>query len=248
MIFNRLNKFNVRGFTLIELMIAILIGLLVVGATLTIYLTTIRGSSNTIKQTRLNQDMAVTLSLMANDIRRAGYWGGAVVGANLTDNPFSDVVVGNANTCITYSYDANAWDFDETPTYDPDVNSAAPEEDEYFGFRLNDGDVEIRVEVDPLPSPGTVPDCDDGTWVDLTDGGEIEVTRLEFILNTDNSVINSVTNNTITAREVSIFIEARMVSDPDITLNVKLDGVGDEVPNDVVKIRNNLVTVTPPPP
>lgn len=241
--FTQFNKMNPKGFTLIELMIAILIGVLIVGATLTIYVTTIKGSSNTLKLTRLNQDIGVTLQIMTNDIRRAGYWGGAVVGANLTLNPFSDVQVRDVGdialgdlslgpltgNCITYSYDANAYD---DVSYDPAVDSVAPDANEYFGFRLNNGAVQIK-------TSGTTslnPQCNDGVWVNLTDPDEINVSQLEFTLSAENTATNS-TGNVVTARQVSIRIEAEIVSDPSI--NSRLDD--ENGINDVVKIRNNLV-------
>lgn len=242
MIFSCANK-NQKAFTLIELMIAILIGALVIGATLTIYVTTIRGSSNTLKLTRLNQDLGVTMLIMTNDIRRAGYWGGAIVGANLTLNPFSDVavrdigdaVIGNptvapvTGNCITYAYDADAYD---DPAYDPGADSATPDADEYFGFRLNNGAVQIKTS----GTTSTDAQCDDGVWVNLTDPDEINVTELTFTLSAENSATNS-TGNTVVARQVSVRIEAELVSDADI--NTQLED--ENAVNDVVKIRNNLI-------
>lgn len=242
MIFSCANK-NQKAFTLIELMIAILIGALVIGATLTIYVTTIRGSSNTLKLTRLNQDLGVTMLIMTNDIRRAGYWGGAIVGANLTLNPFSDVavrdigdaVIGNptvapvTGNCITYAYDADAYD---DPAYDPDADSANPDADEYFGFRLNNGAVQIKTS----GTTSTDAQCDDGVWVNLTDPDEINVTELTFTLSAENSATNS-TGNIVVARQVSVRIEAELVSDADI--NTQLED--ENAVNDVVKIRNNLI-------
>ena len=242
MIFSSANK-TTKGFTLIELMIAILIGALVIGATITIYVTTIRGSSNTLKLTRLNQDLGVTMLIMTNDIRRAGYWGGAIVGANLTLNPFSDVAVRDigdvtsgdptvapvTGNCITYAYDADAYD---DPAYDPDVDSATPDADEYFGFRLNNGAVQIKTS----GTSSTDAQCGDGVWVNLTDPDEINVTELTFTLSADNSATNS-SGNTVIARQVSVRIEAQLVSDADI--NTQLED--ENAVNDVVKIRNNLI-------
>lgn len=242
MIFSSANK-TTKGFTLIELMIAILIGALVIGATITIYVTTIRGSSNTLKLTRLNQDLGVAMLIMTNDIRRAGYWGGAIVGANLTLNPFSDVAVRDigdvtigdptvapvTGDCITYAYDANAYN---DPAYDPDVDSVTPDADEYFGFRLNNGAVQIKTS----GTTSTDAQCDDGVWVNLTDPDEINVTELAFTLSADNSATNS-SGNTVIARQVSVRIEAQLVSDADI--NTQLED--ENAVNDVVKIRNNLI-------
>ena len=115
-----------NGYTLIELMIAIAIGLIVVGATISIYITAVGSSSSTIKSARLNHDLEAVMALMINDIKRAGYWKGAVVGADSRTNPFTAAAT-NINipisTCILYSYDAD--------------NDGVVDANEYYGFKLN---------------------------------------------------------------------------------------------------------------
>lgn len=236
-------KTNIKrknGFTLIELMIAILISSIVVAATITVYSTAIKGSSNTLKSSQLNQDMVGAMTIMTNDIRRAGYWGGAIVGANLTLNPFTNIEVRNVGAaalqvptpgspaignCITYSYDADAWD---ALGYDPDVDSVAPAAGEYYGFRLSNGSIQLRTS----GSTSLEPDCDHGNdvWVTLSDPDEIIVTSLTFTLSAENSVTNAA-GNTVKARQVEISINGEVASDSGITA----------VLNDVVKIRNNII-------
>ncbi|MBE0434860.1 MAG: prepilin-type N-terminal cleavage/methylation domain-containing protein [Methylomicrobium sp.] len=157
------------GFTLPELMISLLLGLIVVGTTITIYISTIRGSTDTIRSARLNHDMDSLMTLMVNDIKRAGYWGGAINGVDARTNPFTS----DANNiqiidddCIVYSYDAND---------DGNVNN-----NEMFGFRLNnDGSVSMRLSGTTLASCADA----DGTWQRMTvsEGGEqVNITGLEF--------------------------------------------------------------------
>ena len=97
---------NARGFTLVEMMVAIALGLLVVSAVLAFIFSLIRANSETVLSTRLNQELRATMSLVANDLRRARgladpisavNQGGAVV------NPFSTDNVGTAG-CALYSY------------------------------------------------------------------------------------------------------------------------------------------------
>jgi type IV pilus assembly protein PilW len=231
------NKLPMKGLTLIELMIAILVGFIVVAAVLTIYFSTVRGSSNTLKLTRLNQDLGVAMLIMSNDIRRAGYWGGAITGANLTQNPFTDVEVRNVGAaalqnpvptipvtgnCITYSYDANAW---PNAAYNI-ANSAAPEAAEYFGFRLVNNAIQIKTQGTTSQAVA----CDDGTWVNLTDPDEVTITALQFTLSAEYTATNS-SGNTVTARSVDIVITGQAESDATI----------DATLSDSVKIRNNLV-------
>lgn len=151
------------GFTLIEIMIALILGLIVVGATISIYIAVVSSSSNIIKSARLNHDMESVMTLMINDIKRAGYWGGANVAADSRVNPFT---TGNANiqipsaNCILYSYDA-----------DGDSN---PEDNEYYGFKLENNSIKIR------KTGTTTADCANGTWEEFIVGDQLNITALQF--------------------------------------------------------------------
>lgn len=171
-----------RGLTLIEILIALLLGIILIGATITVYIITIRGSTDTIRAARLNHDLDSALLLMVNDIRRAGYWGGAIAGANSQNNPFMaattnvqihDVDADGESECILYTYDANGSGINTPNDLTDDVDA-----NEYYGFRLNNGVVEIRL------TGTTTADCNDGNWQAMTisdTGGEsLNITRLEF--------------------------------------------------------------------
>ena len=62
---------HAAGFTLIEMMVAIVLGLLVVGAVLAFIVSLVRANSETVLSTRLNQEMRATMALISNDVRRA---------------------------------------------------------------------------------------------------------------------------------------------------------------------------------
>lgn len=63
-----------RGLTLVELMIAVTLGMIVVGAGLTVLGTTLRSNAEAIRVTRLNQDLRSALTTITNDVARAGSW------------------------------------------------------------------------------------------------------------------------------------------------------------------------------
>ncbi|MBE0435285.1 MAG: prepilin-type N-terminal cleavage/methylation domain-containing protein [Methylomicrobium sp.] len=171
-----------RGLTLIEIMISLLVGLIVIAATINIYIATIRGSTDVIRGARLNHDLDSALLLMINDIKRAGYWGGAIAADTLPANPFtqpgSDVRIYNTTgtrDCIVYSYDGGAGN---TGGVDHDSNGTV-DADEFYGFRLNNaGFIEMKL------TGATTADCNDGTWQALTindtSGEQLNITRLEF--------------------------------------------------------------------
>jgi hypothetical protein len=60
--------------TLINLMIGLVVGLLVLSATLQAYIMISEGARDTLRQARLDQELRAALDVMRLDIRRAGYW------------------------------------------------------------------------------------------------------------------------------------------------------------------------------
>lgn len=99
---NPMNHRQAGGFTLIELMIAMVLGLIVIGAVLALSLSMIRANSDTISATRLTQELRATAATITSELQRAGS----------TDNPFDvtaasalgTVTLANTDTCIRYSY------------------------------------------------------------------------------------------------------------------------------------------------
>ena len=158
-----------KGFTLLELMIAIILGLITVAAATTLYITTIQGSTVLARSARLNNDLSMILQTMTNDLRRAGYWGGATADVDPSLNPHitdADIAIPTSD-CIVYSYDALE---DATST------AAATE---LFGFRLSNGAIEIRTAATTFSSCNDA----DGTWVPMTllsSGESLTITDLEF--------------------------------------------------------------------
>ncbi|QNP41077.1 PilW family protein [Lysobacter solisilvae (ex Woo and Kim 2020)] len=60
-----------RGFSLVELMVAMVLGLIVVGAVIALVLAMIRANNQTLRATRLTQELRATLAVVANDFKRA---------------------------------------------------------------------------------------------------------------------------------------------------------------------------------
>lgn len=230
------------GFTLIEIMIALALGLIVVAATITIYITTIKGSSDIVKSARLNHDLDSALALMVNDIRRAGYWGGAMVGSDNRNNPFTQAATNlqiPSASCILYSYDENSSGANTLNDLTDDVDAG-----EYYGFRLNGGNIQMR-------SSNIA--CDENGWntLNVSDGNErINVTTLTFTesfkclrkrvgvadLSFDTTCAaaagNLVTDDRVVeTREITITLAGRVNNDQAVTKNL----------TDRVKIRNDRI-------
>lgn len=187
-----------RGVSLLELMIGIAVGLLVIASSLVIYLNGSRGSAESIRANRFNQDLREVMSVMVNDIRRTGF--SADTGAGVI-NAFASATTNIAinGSCILYAYDA-IYEGGSAGTLDSiDV----------FGFRLNGTTLQMLNSAAALTSTDTAACANANAWVDLTDPTEILVQSLTFTtsgsrcLSFDPSVYNPDDTTTYTAWTVS---------------------------------------------
>lgn len=105
---------RVPGFSLIELMISIVIGMLVIAGATTLIVAINGANAATIQSARLTQELRATLEVIAADLRRArrlddpiGVIGkGALAKANGTTftGPYDSIAASAAQDCITYGY------------------------------------------------------------------------------------------------------------------------------------------------
>ena len=145
-----------KGLTLIEMMIALVLGLFVTAAIITVFSTNVRTNTENLKMIRLNQELRGAMTLMVDELKRAGYSGDSTISTFMDQTNFT-------TTCASYSYDINA-----NSSYDSV---------EHYGFRLDETNNEIDwgsgLTVDNL-------DCSTGTWQAITDPNIAEITTLDF--------------------------------------------------------------------
>ena len=203
-----------KGLTLIELMVGLIVGLIVIGGVMTVYLAVISSSGATLKSSKLNLEMGAVMSVMTNDIRRAGIWSNDGSG-ELDQNPFSKVSSSpNAKDGTALEvHDSMADDNNQVET----VNSAGNLDDIYrpngsgscivyaydsqgdgsvgdndlFGFRLNNGAVEMREEGD---ESGDRNSCTNGTWAAMNDTNVVTITELTFDLEDSTCLVSNEPN------------------------------------------------------
>jgi type IV pilus assembly protein PilW len=194
-----------EGATLIELLISVVIGLIIAASMLGMYVTTTSSSSEILKSSKLNQELSSLMTVMVNDIRRAGYAGdflGAVSNNKFTyykDDTTGDEIVNVIrvidNSCILYAYNTSRFTVDEAgPTYN-DIR----------GFRLNNGAVEmLSMTGDGAAEVGDVvyDYCNLGTdedgvdedtepdWKPLTDPATTRIETLVFNMDEKSSCLN----------------------------------------------------------
>ena len=91
-----------QGLTLIEMMIAMVIGVILSGAIIAIFISNIKSATDTVKMTRLNQELRGVMTLISDELKRSGY------SADATNSAFAAEFNFNAGqSCLRYSYDEN---------------------------------------------------------------------------------------------------------------------------------------------
>lgn len=134
---------TVAGFSLVEVMIALALGLFTVLVGTTLLLSQLREQHRRLVETRLRQEMRAVLAFVEHDLRRAGLWGQPAAGlwtgsgAALVANPYGTVSPDGSASASSLAY-----------TYSRDgTENHAVDAAERFGLRLNgtSGAIEARI-------------------------------------------------------------------------------------------------------
>ncbi|WP_086479776.1 PilW family protein [Oceanospirillum sanctuarii] len=237
-----------NGFTLPELLISLVLGLTLVGAVMSAYLTTLKSSGDNNEQAQLNHNLRASLDLILSDLKRAGGLGDDSLPATQTalqnlyaNNPFNDSVSNlrlwdcngaNECSCVTYSYD-------EEGDNDPYNAGGAMN---HFGFKLSGDRLQIRtgsVVAAGGAHPGCGYDAALNTWESLTED-DVQITQfaVSYIDGNGNilaapTAINIPDGNACSAGDICI--EER-------NLQVTISGTKDEFSLTVtgkVRVRND---------
>ena len=170
-----------RGMTLIESMIALVVGLIVSAAMLALMSNTLGTGTKTIEMARLSQELRSVMQLVTRDVRRSSYNAEAIrCFSNIdcaTDGTFAnglpgDISINEANDCLLFEMDR---DHDGDPTDD------AP-----GGFRLLTVDGIGRVQV-WTGSGDTTCTSSSSAWVNVTRPNLIDVRQFQVCLEIDAS-------------------------------------------------------------
>ena len=174
-----------RGFSLIELMVAMVVGMIVVGAVLALVVSIMKSNRQTLQSTRLNQEMRATLAVIANDLRRA---------RSVTD-PFSTAVLVNGNPFKAVSTSGGSC---AIFGYDGAVNGP------WHIIKLDSGKVWM------LGATSRPTDCDDGSTPVPLGSNQVEVTSLTFDPATTASTPPLVTDEGV-VRRFTVTIVGRLI-------------------------------------
>ncbi len=174
------------GLTLVELLVALAIGLLVVGSTSAFLLGQLEQQRQRLADARLTLALHAVADLAVRELRRAGHWGRAddawpasdVPDAARPSNPHVDLLPpaptspGGSSSTIT-----PAWSYGRASTDHPDLRADfARDPDEVGALRLNTATraVDLR-----LAGPSLVPGSGD-SWQALTDPQRLRLTQWQL--------------------------------------------------------------------
>ncbi len=158
-----------QGITLIEMMIAMIIGLIISAGVISIFVSNVKSSNENIRMVRLNQELRGVMTFISDEIKRAGY------SADTTNSDFIDEFNYDvANDCLRYSYDEDG--------------DGIRDNDERFGFELNANALRWANNV-------TTTDCSDGAWQNITETNIANITA--FTITESNIAAGTVTINQI---------------------------------------------------
>ena len=183
-----------RGFNLIELMVAMAIGMVLLLGASTFFVNMLQSTGNNLTRNKLDAELRLALQFIASDVKRAGYYQGkasldsadlaALAAASITGNGINPInasvnpdtflrmyrpVVTPAGSCLLYGYNRNGnlIGGGRVDQYD---------DGELTGVRLNNSVLQVRTSCVAC----SYTSCSAGTWSDLTDSALIEITALSF--------------------------------------------------------------------
>lgn len=218
-------KYMQKGFTFVELMIAMTLSALLIGGLISFFSSTIGSTGTTTGNIHMNQDLQTAMSFISDEVRNTGYWADSI-NSDSTTNPFglSKPNSSTATNCVIYSYDEN--------------KDGSLDNNEKRGIRLNT--TTKAIEYLENTTDTNCPDADWSSAQQLTDKNKIEITKLEFSLVEDchNSTTDYADCSTassgdllLTTQKINITIEARLKSNNDIKRHVSRE----------ILLRNNMI-------
>ncbi len=169
------------GFSIVELMVGVTVGLLVVSTVVAIYGVVAKSGAEILGSAKLNEELRAAMDMMVGDIRRAGVW----VPDNSNERednpnpytirnstPMTDVNIADGGKCIEFAYDAAYLGGGETPDDDND----------FFGYKYtstSDGKAIAARWRRSVDTPCTTVAVGED-WRRLTDEKNIEILNLTF--------------------------------------------------------------------
>jgi prepilin-type N-terminal cleavage/methylation domain-containing protein len=213
-------RLRAHGFNLVELMVAMVAGLLLVAAVTSLFATILKANHTAMQTSRLNQEIQQLTDMIARDIQRAGYDANATqfLGApsgsrssfyfDAATDLMNETATGSGlYTCIRVRYDNDDNGVLNNP--DPSPSTSSLNETRVYSSAQNG----IKLDT------GVSAACNSSSFVSTDD--TIEITAMTLRLLPSSQVSG--------ARALQLMMSGRFKSAPALTLNLQRD----------IKLRND---------
>jgi prepilin peptidase dependent protein B len=213
----------IQGISLVELLVGLAVGLFIAAAGVTLMAGNLRENRSLMLESRLMQDLRTAADIITRDLRRAGYWAGAVTAVRATadsavpTNPYlaiSPSAAASDNVSFAFSRDV--------------TENQSLDSNEQFGFRLRRGVIEMQL--------------GSGNWQALTDLNTVVISEFTVSPTVEEiSLAGQCTRPCPTAaadcpprqqvRSLAVAITARSSTDPQVQRSL----------HSTVRLRNDSV-------
>jgi Tfp pilus assembly protein PilW len=214
-------------------MVAMVAGLIVMGATLAFTVTTLRSNADNIRSTRLTQDLRTGMNLVARELRRSGYDSQA---ADRTSRALS-TAVSAPNTAYPISRHTSVTISGECILFAYNRPAGASQ---FKGFRRNATSGTLQHVV-----AATAPSCTGNTgWVDVSDSSVVNITG--FLITPQPITFNQVVRSTVDAAGATTTTTASVTVrnyQLQVSGNLRFDPAIARTLTDQVRVRGDDVTL-----
>ncbi len=178
-----------NAFSLVELLIALAIGLIIIVTVISVYVSTTKKSRDLLLDIQLGEEITALSSLMLIDLRRAGFWQGAepnsVNTADLSTQPFSLINVDLINDIAKYKlpFVININEKGDCISFAYDVAQDTLEQvdaNDLFAFRLKQQQVQVLKNADVNAFAHDSCANNAGRWMSITDKRFVKIKKLHF--------------------------------------------------------------------
>lgn len=183
-----------HGFSLVEMMISLVLGLIVVGAALMLVVSVVRANSETVRATQMTSELRATLGVVSKEVQRARLMRDPLLNVGNADEANNPNDLIDDNACLRFSY------YDPDPDRNGTVEAATETNRAVSIGRVvvgGIGAIYADVDLDPAPltaagiaarTDTTLPACPDAGDVRLS-SPELNITRFcGLVIDTDSSV------------------------------------------------------------
>lgn len=250
------------GFSLIEMMVALVAGMIVLAAVIAFMMSSFSSNAEYVRSTRLTQELRNTLDLVARDLQRAGYDDNALLYlGNPNVSPFSPMAMATSaaptvwitnstpGNCVIYAYDRTYPNGQEAAAGTPGVLDV--DNGEVRGLRLSTvtnvngtsvGVIEYAVSSDVIE-----PTCDGATadysvlpatcnagsaWCPLSDASTIDIDAFTLTNSTPTGIPGS--GSTMGQRRIDVVLTGRIAGDASFNRTFRTS----------VKVRSDCIRAT----